>query len=113
MASPNEPKTRFDLVSPGIGRISGGLVMLVLGLLTLGIGFGLDVELMRQMGLTMTMMALVLVGYGGFKVYTGIGAKTRSIKCPQCGEVNQILQDVTTFPCFNCEKPLKIAPRKG
>ncbi len=113
MASPNEPKTRFDLVSPGIGRISGGIVMLVLGLLTLGIGFGLDVELMRQMGLTMTLMALVLVGYGAFRVYTGIGAKTRSIKCPQCGEVNQILQDVTSFPCFNCEKSLKIAARKG
>lgn len=112
MASPNEPKTRFDLVSPGIGRISGGLVMLVLGLITLGAGMALDLELLRQMGLTMTLMALFLAGYGAFKVYTGIGAKTRSIKCPQCGEVNQILQDVTTFPCFNCEKPLKIGPRK-
>lgn len=113
MATPDQPKTRFDLVSPGIGRISGGLVMLVLGLVTLGVGMGLDVELMRQMGLTMTLMALVLAGYGAWRVYTGIGAKTRSIKCPQCGEVNQILQDVTTFPCFSCEKTLKIGPRKG
>ncbi|HEY9855479.1 MAG TPA: DUF2614 family zinc ribbon-containing protein [Stenomitos sp.] len=112
MASPNEPKTRFDLVSPGIGRISGGIVMLVLGLVTLGVGMALDVDLMRQMGLTMVLMALVLAGYGAFRVYTGIGAKTRSIKCPQCGEVNQILQDVTSFPCFNCEKPLKIGARK-
>ena len=42
MAGPNDPKTRFDLVSPGIGKASGGLVTFLLGLVTLGIGFAMD-----------------------------------------------------------------------
>ncbi|MBO9542783.1 hypothetical protein J7643_19520 [bacterium] len=112
MANSDEPKTRFDLVSPGVGRVSGGLVTLVLGLGVLGLGFGLGNEFLRQAGITMTLMALFLMGYGAFKIFTGVGAKTRQIKCPSCGEVNQILQQVTSFPCFNCEKPLKLGAKK-
>lgn len=113
MANSNEPKTRFDLVSPGVGRISGGVVTLVLGLGVMGLGFGLGIEFLRQAGVTMTLMALCLVGYGAFKIYTGMSARTRQIKCPNCGEVNQILQQVTSFPCFSCEKPLKLGGKKA
>lgn len=112
MANSNEPKTRFDIVSPGIGRVSGGVVTLLIGLGTLGAGFFLEVPFLRQAGLTMTMMGLILVGYGLIRVYTGIGAQTRSVKCPSCGEVNQVLAKVTSFDCFNCEKPLKLGARK-
>lgn len=110
---PERPKTRFDLVSPGIGRISGGIVTLLLGLLTLAIGAFAGINFLFQAGLTMTLMAAVLIGYGALRVYTGIGAKTRSVKCPACGEVNQVLADVTSFPCFNCDKPLKLGAKKG
>lgn len=113
MANSNEPKTRFDIVSPGIGRASGGLVTLLLGLGTLGAGFATEISFLRQAGLTMTMMGVILVGYGAFRVYTGIGAKTRSLKCPSCGEVNQVLAKVTSFNCFNCEKPLKLGGKKS
>lgn len=113
METPNEPKTRFDLVSPGIGRISGGVVTLVLGLGALALGFLTGLEFLKQAGMTMTLMGLMLVGYGALRVYTGIGAKTRQVKCPHCGEVNQILAKVTSFPCFSCEKPLKLSAKKA
>lgn len=105
---PPEPKTRFDLVSPGIGRIAGGIVLVLLGLLALGLGFGMDNSFLRQAGLTFTIMALLLAGYGAFTVYMGSGARTRAVKCPYCGEINQVLAKVTSFPCFKCEKPVKL-----
>ena len=111
MAKSNEPKTRFDLVSPGIGRTFGGIVTLLIGLVTLGVGFFMDIPFLRQAGITMTALGVILVGYGILRVYTGMGAKTRSVKCPNCGEVNQVLAKVTSFNCFNCEKPLKLGKR--
>lgn len=113
MAGPNDPKTRFDLVSPGIGKASGGLVTFLLGLVTLGIGFAMDLAFIKQAGLTMTVMGFMLLAYGVVRVFMGMEAKTRSVKCPHCGETNQILANVTSFPCFKCEKPLKIPAKKA
>lgn len=113
MADPNEPKTRFDIVSPGIGRASGGIVTLLIGMGVTGSGFAMDIPFLRDAGLTMTMTGVILVAYGAFRVYRGIGAQTRSIKCPSCGEVNQVLAKVTSFNCFKCDKPLKLGAKKS
>lgn len=103
-----EPKTRFDLVSPGIGRIAGAVVLLLLGVGVLVLSYFMDNEFLRQMGFTFTLMALLLAGYGAYTVMSGSGARTRPVKCPYCGEINQVLAKVTSFPCFKCDKPVKL-----
>lgn len=110
MTRPSAPKTRFDLVSPGIGRISGGLVTGVLGGVVWGLGTLVDLPMVRQMGLTSLIMGAMLMGLGGFQVWRGSQARTRRILCPHCKEENRVLADVTQFPCFNCERPLRAAP---
>ena len=113
MARSDAPKTRFDLVSPGIGRISGGLVTLVIGAIVWGAGTLLDWPLIRQMGATSLVMGGLLAALGGFQVWSGTRARTRRIQCPHCREENRILHHVTQFACFNCERPLRagVPPR--
>ncbi len=110
MTRPNTPKTRFDLVSPGIGRISGGLATFILGGVVWGVGTLGDWPMLRQMGLTSLVMGALLMSLGGFQVWRGSQARTRRIMCPHCKEENRVLADVTQFTCFNCERPLRAAP---
>lgn len=101
MSESGKPKTRFDLVSSGFGKITGGLVQLILGVILL--------FFQPQLGLTLILVGVILLGWGVFGIMFGAHAPQKEIKCPQCGEPNALLADVKDFTCYNCKKPLKLA----
>lgn len=103
MAESGKPKTRFDLVSSGFGKITGGIVQLILGIILL--------FFWRDLGLTLILVGVIMLGWGGFGIMFGAQAPQKEIKCPQCGEANALLADVKDFTCYNCKKPLKLARR--
>lgn len=105
MAHSTEPKTRFDIVSTGVGLIAGGVMMLVIGIVV-------SLTLRNEFGLSMLLMGACFGGFGGYKIYKGMEARTKSITCPHCGEENQILSEVKSFTCFQCEKPLKLVAQR-
>lgn len=105
MAQSTEPKTRFDIVSKGVGLIAGGLMMIVIGVVV-------SLTLRNEFGLSMLLMGACFAAYGGYQIYKGMEARTKSITCPHCGEVNQILTQVKAFECYACEKPLKLVAQR-
>ena len=50
VSAPAKPRTRFDLVSGGFGKIAGGLVNLIIG--------GIVVFFWRDLGFTLIMLGL-------------------------------------------------------
>lgn len=103
MGQSGKAKTRFDLVSSGFGKITGGIVQLILG--------GILLFFWRDLGLTLLLVGVIMLAWGGFSILTGAQAPQKEIKCPQCGETNALLADVKEFTCYNCQKPLKLARR--
>lgn len=103
MEQSGKAKTRFDLVSSGFGKIAGGIVQLVIGIIAL--------FFWRDLGLTLILVGVIMLGWGGFGILSGAQAAQKEIKCPQCGETNALLSDVKEFDCYNCKKPLKLARR--
>jgi hypothetical protein len=105
LAQSTEPKTRFDIVSKGVGLIAGGLMMIIIGIVV-------SLTLRNEFGLSMLIMGVCFGGYGAFQIYRGMEARTKQITCPHCGEPNQILSEVKSFTCFQCEKPLKLVAQR-
>jgi hypothetical protein len=101
--SDGKPKTRLDLVGGGIGKISGGLVMLVIGLVT--------VFFWQNIGQSLLICGGVFLAWGIWGVVSGVKAPQKEIRCPHCGEGNTLLSDVKDFTCYNCQKPLKLVRR--
>lgn len=105
MAQSTEPKTRFDIVSKGVGLIAGGLMMIVIGIVV-------SLTLRNEFGVSMLLMGACFGGYGGFQIYKGMEARTKTITCPHCGEVNEVLHQVKAFTCIACDKPLKLVAQR-
>lgn len=97
-----EPRTRFDLVSRGIGRVTGGVVLWLIG----------GVLYLAQPSAAAGMLAFgtCLLALGGWEIAKGRQAAQRSVGCPGCGTRNDVLSQVETFACYQCGKPLRLPP---
>lgn len=101
------PKTRFEIVSKGVGALSGGIMCLFVGLILFFFS--------PQYAYTIWAMALFMLGMGILDIFGGVNMRTKTFKCPTCKADNEVLRDVTSFPCKECGKPiyLRRAKRPG
>lgn len=104
--APAAPKNRLGIISPGIGKLSAGIVCL-------GIGVGALMMKNEAFGQSLLIMGLMFGAWGGFSVYRGINAPVKNVACPQCGQKNEILSDVREFACSSCGKPVKLVRKAG
>ncbi|HBN07551.1 MAG TPA: hypothetical protein DD435_02520 [Cyanobacteria bacterium UBA8530] len=100
-----QPKTRFEIVSKGVGMLSGSAFCLLLG----GILFLAGVS---QYALTIALMGCAFLVVGLFQIFGGLNLRTKSFKCPTCQTQNEVLAGVSEFPCKDCGKPIFLRPKK-
>ena len=103
MQESGRPTSRFDLVSKGFGKVAGGVVQLVIGVIVLFFN--------RDIGLILMLLGVITAAMGAYSIFSGASAPQKEIKCPHCGESNTLLTDVKEFTCYNCNKSLKLVRR--
>lgn len=96
------PRTRFDLVSRGMGRVAGGVVLWLIG--------GVLYLAQPSAAAGMLVFGTCLLALGAWEIMKGRQAAQRSVGCPGCGTRNDVLSEIETFACYQCGKALRLPP---
>ncbi|MEB3299129.1 MAG: hypothetical protein VKO21_06550 [Candidatus Sericytochromatia bacterium] len=96
------PRTRFDLVSRGLGRVAGAVTLFLLG--------GVLYLFQPSAASGMWLFGVFLLALGVREIIQGRSAAQRSVGCPGCGTRNDVLADAVTFTCYKCGKSLRLPP---